>query len=284
MMVRAQIKPWGSRMSVLEHTTHQHRAPAQSFAVGGFIGVLGGLIGLGGAEFRLPVLVGWFRFATLEAIVLNKLTSLVVVTFALGFRSTAIPWGDVTAHWTVIANVLAGSLAGAWLGAHYATRASATLLNAAVLVLLVGLAIGMIGGHGGLHDRHVAPLAGAALVIAGVIAGLVIGAVAAVLGVAGGELIIPTLVLLFGIDIKLSGSLSLCISLPTMLVAFARYSRTDAFTVCRRELRFLIWLLLGSVVGAAIGAHLLRFVSPDSLVLLLGIILLISAVKVFRHR
>ena len=35
-----------------------------------------------------------------------------------------------------------------------------------------------------------------------------IGVVAAVLGVAGGELLIPTLVLLFGADIKLAGSLS----------------------------------------------------------------------------
>jgi hypothetical protein len=35
-------------------------------------------------------------------------------------------------------------------------------------------------------------------------------------------LLIPTLVLLFGAEIKLAGSLSLAISLPTMLVGFAR--------------------------------------------------------------
>ena len=45
--------------------------------------------------------------------------------------------------------------------------------------------------------------------LAGALAGLVIGIVASLLGVAGGELLIPTLVLLFGIDIKLAGSLSL---------------------------------------------------------------------------
>ena len=55
---------------------------------------------------------------------------------------------------------------------------------------------------------------------AGVVAGFVIGIVAALLGVAGGELLIPTLVLLFGVDIKLAGSLSLAVSLPTMLVGF----------------------------------------------------------------
>jgi hypothetical protein len=53
-------------------------------------------------------------------------------------------------------------------------------------------------------------------------------AVTAGMGVAGGELLIPTIVLLHGVDIKIAGSLSLVISLPTMLVAFARYSRTAA--------------------------------------------------------
>ncbi len=53
-------------------------------------------------------------------------------------------------------------------------------------------------------------------------AGFAIGVVASLLGVAGGELLIPTLVLLFGADIKLAGSLSLAVSLPTLMVWFTR--------------------------------------------------------------
>ena len=71
-------------------------------------------------------------------------------------------------------------------------------------------------------------LTGRAQMLAGVVAGFVIGVVASLLGVAGGELLIPALVLLFGADIKLAGSLSLAVSLPTMLVGFARYSRDRA--------------------------------------------------------
>ena len=74
-------------------------------------------------------------------------------------------------------------------------------------------------------------LTGRRKLVAGVVAGLVIGVVASLLGVAGGELLIPTLVLLFGADIKLAGSLSLAVSLPTMLVGFARYSRDRSFAV-----------------------------------------------------
>ncbi|MFF3803893.1 SDR family oxidoreductase [Streptomyces sp. NPDC002032] len=38
------------------------------FAAGAAIGVLGGMIGLGGAEFRLPLLIGVFGFAALSAL------------------------------------------------------------------------------------------------------------------------------------------------------------------------------------------------------------------------
>ena len=61
-------------------------APA-AFAGGAVIGALGGLIGLGGAEFRLPLLIGAFRFPALQAVILNKAMSLVVVTSALPFRA-----------------------------------------------------------------------------------------------------------------------------------------------------------------------------------------------------
>jgi hypothetical protein len=46
------------------HEDAERTAPAV-FGGGAIIGVLGGLIGLGGAEFRLPLLIGAFRFAAL---------------------------------------------------------------------------------------------------------------------------------------------------------------------------------------------------------------------------
>jgi hypothetical protein len=36
------------------------------------LGLLGGMIGLGGAEFRLPLLIGLFGFVALQAVILNK--------------------------------------------------------------------------------------------------------------------------------------------------------------------------------------------------------------------
>lgn len=245
------------------------------------IGALGGLIGLGGAEFRLPLLIGYFRFAALEAVILNKAISLVVVASALPFRAATVSFADVAGHWPVILNLLAGSLLGAWFGAGWATRLKSETLYQVIAVMLGLIAIVLVLGH----DAHEgAPiLSGAAQTVAGVFAGFVIGIVASLLGVAGGELLIPTLILLFGADIKLAGSLSLAVSLPTMIVGFTRYSRDDSFSVLGRNRLFLFIMAMGSILGTFIGGLLLG-VAPSAVLLpALAIILVLSAVKVWRH-
>jgi hypothetical protein len=250
---------------------------------GAVIGVLGGLIGLGGAEFRLPLLIGAFRFVALEAIILNKAMSLVVVGSALPFRFSAVPSSAVTAEWPVIVNLLAGSLLGAWLSAGWATRLKAASLHRIIAVALIGIALVLLVGHEPSAPGR-PPLSGSLLIAAGVLAGLLIGAVAALLGVAGGELLIPTLVLLFGLDIKLAGSVSLVVSLPTMMVGFARYSQDASFAVIGRNKAFVVTMALGSVAGAFAGAHLLHLVPAAIIVPILTAILMISAVKVWRHQ
>jgi uncharacterized protein len=127
------------------------------------------------------------------------------------------------------------------------------------------------------------PFTGVAQLVMGLIAGFVIGVVASLLGVAGGEFLIPTLVLLFGADIKLAGSLSLTVSLPTMLVGFTRYSRDQSFSVLRENWGFLFVMAIGSIVGTLIGGRLLGLVPNGVLLPLLAALLVVSAVKVWGH-
>jgi uncharacterized membrane protein YfcA len=104
------------------------------------------------------------------------------------------------------------------------------------------------------------------------------------MGVAGGELLIPTLILVFGADIKLAGSLSLAVSLPTMLVGFARYSQDRSFAVLGRNRSFLLVMAVGSIVGTFIGGLLLGVVPGGILIPALAIILVLSAIKIWRHQ
>jgi uncharacterized membrane protein YfcA len=253
-----------------------------AFSGGAIIGALGGLIGLGGAEFRLPLLIGTFQFAALQAVILNKAMSLMVVASALPFRTAAVPFAAIAAHWSIILNLLAGSLIGAWFGAGWAIRLASHLLYRVIAVLLVVIAAVLLLGHDIAASG--AMLTGTTQLIAGIISGFAIGIVAALMGVAGGELLIPTLVLLFGTDIKLAGSLSLAVSLPTMLVGFARYSQDRSFVVLGENRGFVLVMAVGSILGSFIGGRLLGVVPSSVLLPLLALILVLSAVKVWRHR
>lgn len=262
-----------------------HRASVTGFLGGFTIASLGGMIGLGGAEFRLPLLVGVFRLPSLQAVILNKATSLVVVICAFAARSLVLPPSALWPHGWIALNLLAGSLFGAWWAAGHAMTLSRGALDRLILGLLLGLGLLMLaesvwhmdsGGQALFADTWV-------LVPLGLLAGLLIGAVAAVLGVAGGELLIPTIVLLYGVEIKLAGSLSLLVSLPTMLVGFLRYRQSGAFAVLSREKGLFQVLTAGSVLGAITGGLLLGLVPAGVLTAVLGFLLLGSAWKIFRH-
>lgn len=253
-----------------------------AFLAGAVVGILGGMIGLGGAEFRLPLLIGLFAFAALAAVIVNKAMSLIVVLTALPIRLVAVPLSDVGAEWAVVLNLLAGSLVGAWVGATWATRMRSATLYKTLAALLVLIAAALFASH--LGPVGTLDLPPQARFVAGLVAGMFIGAVAALMGVAGGELLIPTIVLLYGIDIKLAGSLSLAVSLPTMLVAFARYSRDASFRILRDNRTFVLAMAAGSVAGTLLGGLLLGIVPAAVIVPLLVVLLLASSVKVWRHQ
>ncbi len=231
------------------------------------------------------MLVSVLRLATLEAVILNKAVSLVVVGAALLFRANAIAPSDLIDHIGVVLNLLAGSVVGAWWAAGHAITMPRGWLSRIVMTMLTALALVMLWEALAGHPDASTPLlaAGPTRYFVGVVAGLAIGLFAALLGVAGGELLIPTIVLLYGMDIKLAGSLSLMVSLPTMIAGFARYTRADAFVVLRQEKLLLRWMVIGSILGAAAGALLLGLIPTHWLLGLLGVILLVSAITTFRH-
>mgnify|MGYP001549783322 CR=1 FL=1 len=263
-------------------TRPRHRSLIIVFFSGAAIGILGGMVGLGGAEFRLPLLIGLFGFAALPAIIMNKAMSLVVVITAIPARLISVPLTELSPYLYIVVNLLAGSLIGAWLGAHWATKLASKTLYRVIAVLLVLIAILLFVPH--FFAIEPLDLPDAPRIILGVSAGVLIGVVAALMGVAGGELLIPTIVLLYGTDIKIAGSLSLLVSLPTMLVAFARYSRDNSFAVLGRNKSFLVAMTLGSITGSIIGVLLLGVVPSIILIPLLVLLLVLSSIKVWHHK
>lgn len=256
----------------------------KAFGGGGAIGILGGLVGLGGAEFRLPMLISIFGFTALSAVILNKAMSLIVVTFSLLFRSEEISFSLLFEQMDIIGFMLLGSIIGAWFGAGVAIKMKSEVLYKVIASLLLFIAFILIMEHYSSHSQN--PLFENEILnlTSGILAGVIIGAIASLLGVAGGELYIPAIILIYGIDIKLAGSLSLAISLPTMLVAFFRYSKDESFKILYKNKSFVLIMGIGSIIGTYIGALFLGIITTDILIPILSIILLLSSYKMYKHK
>jgi uncharacterized membrane protein YfcA len=121
-------------------------------------------------------------------------------------------------------------------------------------------------------------------IVAGVALGLCVGTASTFLGVAGGELLIPTLIFIFGADIHTAGSAVVFISIPTVCMGLFRYSRMGLLP--GRPTLFRIGLPMGieSFVGAAAGGAFAGTTSAEVLKLLLGLILIGAALKAFWRR
>ncbi len=115
-----------------------------------------------------------------------------------------------------------------------------------------------------------------------VLFGPFISMVSSLLGVAGGEPIIPTLVFVFGAGIKTAGTASLLISLPTVAVGVLRYRRLGSFAERADLTQTVAPMGLGSVVGAVAGGLFVGVVPAAALKFVLGVILIVSAVRIFR--
>ena len=267
-------------MSFERSATSTGRRLLHGFLAGLAIGTVGGLIGLGGAEIRLPVLIA-LGFEALPAIIINRVLSLVVVAFALPARAATIPFAEVAEHWRVIVTLLAGSLVGAWTGATYATRFASRTLFRVIAAMLVFTALMMLLSEDP-DLKHMA-IDGTVRLVSGVLAGFIIGLAVALMGVSGGELLVPTLVLLFSLPVKLAGSVALAVSLPTLLVGFARFGRDNTLAVVRENLTFLAVMTAASMLGAFLGGQLLGIVPAAALLPLRGVILLRSAGIIWRH-
>jgi uncharacterized protein len=264
-------------------TTPTGSAAAKAFGLAVPIAILGGLIGLGGAEFRLPVLVGPLRYSPRRAVPLNLAVSIITIAASLAIRSRSLTLTPVAPFTPAILALIAGAVLAAVAGTALFSRLSDARLERIILVLLLVIGVALIG-EGLLPQtaRALLPTAVNVWIVAGVVFGLGIGLISSLLGVAGGEVIIPTLVFAYGADIKTAGTASLLISLPTVAVGIARYARRGAYA--REALAQTVAPMgLGSVLGAVIGGLLVGSVPAGLLKLGLGIILIVSAWGTVRH-
>jgi uncharacterized membrane protein YfcA len=247
------------------------RRPMAAACAGCGVAILGGLIGLGGAEFRLPILIAFFALYAHRAIRINLLISLVTLLMSALSRLSFVHATSVADHKLEITGMLAGGVVAAWLGAGYLSRIPKKRIMGVIAVeaMISGTAWTLLGS--GSPWR--APVA--------IMAGLIVGTISSLLGVAGGEFIIPILIFIFGAEIKTAGTASVLISIPIVLTGVARHWHTGHYRSQSMLTLLMLPMCIGSVAGAMMGGYLAAWAPTEALRLVLAAILAVSAIKLW---
>jgi uncharacterized protein len=110
---------------------------------------------------------------------------------------------------------------------------------------------------------------------------LFVGAISSLLGVAGGEFIIPILIFVFGTDIKTAGTASVLISLPVVLTGVARHWLTGHYRSQTTLAYLVLPMCIGSLAGATVGGYHAACAPTDALRIELAAIIAVSSVKLW---
>lgn len=248
--------------------------PILGFALAIVIGLALGLLGGGGSILTVPVLVYALGFAAKPAIAISL--PVVGLTSLIG---AAFHWwaGNVRLGTAAIFGVLA--MGGAFLGARLSVFLhGATQLTLLAVVLLVS-AVAMLRSSG-IHRRElgdttsrtrralVAPVAFAV----GILTGLV--------GVGGGFLIVPALVLLAHVPMRQAAGTSLLVIALNSAAGFVGY-----IGAVQVNWAFLARFTTVTVAGALIGAAMTRVVSVNVLRRAFAVFLLVvGGFVLYRNR
>ena len=230
----------------------------------------------------MPILVGLIGFSARATVPMNQILSLVTLVTALVVRwhTGTLVRGGAFAPAVIALGI--GGVTAAWFAARLLTRVTDHRLERAIAVLLMAIGVLLIGER--FLPAGLPALVPAVLgwqIVAGVALGMCIGTASTFLGVAGGELLIPTLIFVFGADIHTAGSAVLFISIPTVCMGLFRYSRMGLFPVRSTLLRVGLPIGIESLVGAATGGAFAGSTSAEVLKLMFGVILIAAALKAF---
>lgn len=249
------------------------------FAIGGIAGIAGGLLGVGGGFLMVPLQILWAGVPPRRASG-NSLAAIVpiaVVAAIIYYFGQGVPQLDlVVAVW-----VMVGSSTGSFVGSYFSRSAPDHALRILLIVLL------LIGAGKELHDA----LLGAGAAAEGgrpthfevwgyaliALAGFVIGCISGLTGVGGGILLVPTLVLGFGVGQRIAQGTSLVAILPTAAigaVVHQRHGNFDRGDAAR--------LAVAGAPGSIVGAVLALWLPQRALAGLFGLLLLAMAVRMWR--
>ncbi|MHB8507730.1 MAG: sulfite exporter TauE/SafE family protein [Candidatus Dormibacteria bacterium] len=243
-------------------------------ALGLLAGLASGLLGIGGGVVLVPGLQRTLRMGQKEAVA-NSLLAIIPISIV----GVVAYWFLGSSHQVrlVLGLFLSlGSIIGARVGAEVAHRAPDRGLRLAFGILVILVAVRLLlpglpapGGHHPTLAREAA---------VGILTGLVAGAISGALGIGGGVVMVPAMVLLLGISQAAAQGTSLLVILPTALSGVQAHYRNGYL---KERLTFVVGF--GGALSAGVGALVALHTDNETLRRVFAIYLLyVGAQAIFR--
>jgi uncharacterized protein len=182
--------------------------------VGLAAGFLSGLFGVGGGILLVPALVIVLKLGQKLAHG-TSLAAVLPIALSSLFGYTV----EDKVDWPVAGLLAAGAIGGAVLGTHFLHRLPQRAVGWAFAVVLFATAVRLVVDNsdaGGRADLSI--LTAVALVVAGFLTGILAG----LLGVGGGVVMVPAMVVGFGIPAAVAKGTSLAVIIPTSIMGTLR--------------------------------------------------------------
>jgi uncharacterized membrane protein YfcA len=227
-----------------------------SFLIGLLAGGFGGLVGLGGGVFIIALTVRYFKFTQIQA----HATALMGLTFT-GLAGALTYYLHGSVNITAAVCLASAAIITARFGALYAHALPEWQLKRAFGIFLICISALLLAKP---YIAHLAVLSHPAAtwvkIVALVGSGAVAGFIGGMMGVGGGSIMIPAMVLVVG--------LSQYTAQGTSLLAIAPIGMMGAFTHWRLGnvvLRVLPGLIVGVILGSFLSGSLAHFLSQGEL-------------------
>ena len=207
-------------------------------------GILSGLVGVGGGIVFVPGLVYVAGWQIKEAVA----AGLVIIIFSSLSGTIRNARSEDPVDWRVAALLSLAVAPASLIGVAISRISSETVVEIAFATILLALAYPTARGRQEFDESKKIPLP---LVF---VAGVFIGALSGLVGVGGGVVMVPLMVLGMGIATKRAVSTSLAVILFTGVVGAAGYIATGFRGA--EDLLSLPPLIVGSMIGAPFGVQI----------------------------
>ncbi|QNA85815.1 sulfite exporter TauE/SafE family protein [Sphingomonas sp. So64.6b] len=268
--------------------------------LGGGVGILSGMFGVGGGFLTTPLLIVYGIPPTVAAAsAASQVTGASVSGVFAHVRRKGV---DFKMGGVLVAGGVVGSFAGAGIFRLLQASGQIDTVIAVIYVLMLGSIGGLMGSESlqairvtrgakppkprkRRHHPLVASLPGRTRFyasglyispLAPLLLGFFTGILTILLGVGGGFILVPAMLYLLGMGTQVVVGTSL---FQTLFVTAAA-TMVHAMTTKAVDIVLAALLLLGSVVGAQIGARLASRVKPEYLRLALAVIVLLVAIRI----